>query len=129
MRSLQNKIAELENYYMGFYIHSCPKMRYKGKLIPSYLLCPETYCWIPIEKCIKLLDENRYCRLNEDIDAIDEDLPNTKDLAKVKIVFKRKLMSLREFKIVYPEDGLELFCKIGTLVGKKSINNLVFWFG
>lgn len=30
---------------MGFYIHSCPKMRYKGKLSGSYLLCPETYTW------------------------------------------------------------------------------------
>lgn len=35
----------LNEYYMGFYIHTCQKMRYKGKLQPSYLLCPEVYTW------------------------------------------------------------------------------------
>ncbi|KAL8742596.1 MAG: hypothetical protein Q9190_004950 [Brigantiaea leucoxantha] len=37
-------------YYMGFYIHSCTKMRYKGKYRPSYLLDPETYDWNPFDK-------------------------------------------------------------------------------
>ena len=34
-RSLQRTISNIQDYYMGFYIHSCPKMRYKvclGKL-------------------------------------------------------------------------------------------------
>ena len=30
----------LEYYYLGYYIHSCPKMRYKGAYHPSELLCP-----------------------------------------------------------------------------------------
>lgn len=45
VRELNEVAAELSEYYMGFYIHSCPKMRYKGKLQPSYLLCPEIYTW------------------------------------------------------------------------------------
>lgn len=32
---------ELYYYYMGFYIHSCPKMRYKSQYHPSFLLCPK----------------------------------------------------------------------------------------
>lgn len=52
-RELQKKVPNLKYYYMGFYIHSCPKMKYKGKLNPSYLLCPETYSW-------HLLDESKY---------------------------------------------------------------------
>ncbi|KAL8890678.1 MAG: hypothetical protein Q9205_000935 [Flavoplaca limonia] len=32
-------------YYMGFYIHSCIKMRYKSQYQPSYILDPETYSW------------------------------------------------------------------------------------
>ncbi|KAL8863293.1 MAG: hypothetical protein Q9178_000668 [Gyalolechia marmorata] len=32
-------------YYMGFYIHSCTKMRYKNQYQPSYILDPETYSW------------------------------------------------------------------------------------
>ena len=30
----------MEWYYMGYYIHSCAKMRYKADYIPSYLLDP-----------------------------------------------------------------------------------------
>ncbi|KAL8943370.1 MAG: hypothetical protein Q9211_001009 [Gyalolechia sp. 1 TL-2023] len=36
-------------YYMGFYIHSCIKMRYKNEYQPSYLLDPETYSWDPLD--------------------------------------------------------------------------------
>jgi len=54
---------EFQFYYMGFYIHSCPKMRYKGSYTPSYLLCPETFNW-------KLLD-----------DKLRRELDNTKYLA------------------------------------------------
>ncbi|XP_022227635.2 arginyl-tRNA--protein transferase 1 isoform X2 [Drosophila obscura] len=62
----------LKYYYMGFYIHSCPKMRYKGKLSASYLLCPETYAWILLTDVIRSkLDTNKYQRLNEDAAARD----------------------------------------------------------
>lgn len=44
-QQLNQSVESLSEYYMGFYIHSCPKMRYKGKLYPSYLLCPEVYTW------------------------------------------------------------------------------------
>ncbi|KAL8738128.1 MAG: hypothetical protein Q9181_001034 [Wetmoreana brouardii] len=32
-------------YYMGYYIHSCVKMRYKIQYRPSYMLDLETYSW------------------------------------------------------------------------------------
>ncbi|KAF7983892.1 hypothetical protein HWV62_18250 [Athelia sp. TMB] len=44
----------------GFYIHSCPKMRYKGEYSPSYLADPEDYTWHPLKRCVELLDKNRY---------------------------------------------------------------------
>ncbi|KAF7332131.1 hypothetical protein MKEN_00094100 [Mycena kentingensis (nom. inval.)] len=45
----------------GFYIHSCPKMRYKGDYSPSYLADPETFEWFSLDAtCIKLLEGNRY---------------------------------------------------------------------
>lgn len=31
----------LHYYYMGYYIHNCPKMRYKAEYRPSDLLCPK----------------------------------------------------------------------------------------
>lgn len=37
-------------YYMGYYIHSCAKMRYKGNYRPSYILDPESYSWDPLHE-------------------------------------------------------------------------------
>jgi arginyl-tRNA---protein transferase len=48
---------EFSCYYMGFYIHNCEKMRYKGEYRPSELLCPVTLSWVPLADCIPLLDE------------------------------------------------------------------------
>jgi hypothetical protein len=35
-------------YYMGYYVHSCPKMRYKAEYAPSDLRCPVTGAWVPL---------------------------------------------------------------------------------
>ncbi|XP_059153504.1 arginyl-tRNA--protein transferase 1-like isoform X2 [Physella acuta] len=66
VRSLNHYAPNLKYYYMGFYIHSCPKMRYKGQFVPSYLACPETYQWVPIETCRPKLDASKYSRLSEE---------------------------------------------------------------
>uniref|UniRef100_A0A8C2U9W7 Arginyl-tRNA--protein transferase 1 n=1 Tax=Coturnix japonica TaxID=93934 RepID=A0A8C2U9W7_COTJA len=68
-RQLHEKAPDLCFYYMGFYIHSCPKMRYKGQYRPSDLLCPETYVWTPIEQCLPLLELSKYSRFNQDAKA------------------------------------------------------------
>jgi hypothetical protein len=48
-------------YYMGYYIHSCPKMRYKGEYKPQYVLDPETYEWNPLDGELRqLLDTKSY---------------------------------------------------------------------
>jgi len=39
---------------------------------PSKLLCPETYVWCDIEPCLAKLDNEKYSRLNDEINAIDE---------------------------------------------------------
>ena len=54
--------ANFTQYYMGYYIHSCAKMRYKALYSPSYLLCPETYSWVPVGRCQSLLDKKKYSR-------------------------------------------------------------------
>ena len=51
---------------MGFYIDSCVKMKYKGKYFPSFLLCPETFIWQPIERCVPKFAVSKYARLEED---------------------------------------------------------------
>ncbi|OSD04358.1 hypothetical protein PYCCODRAFT_1364194 [Trametes coccinea BRFM310] len=53
-------VQAMQYLYMGFYIHSCPKMRYKGDYGPSYLADPEEYSWFPLERCRELLDQYHY---------------------------------------------------------------------
>jgi len=49
---------ELKYYYLGFYIHSCPKMRYKAEYKPSSLLCPKHNVWIDFEHAKKTIERD-----------------------------------------------------------------------
>uniref|UniRef100_A0AAR5PJA0 Arginyl-tRNA--protein transferase 1 n=1 Tax=Dendroctonus ponderosae TaxID=77166 RepID=A0AAR5PJA0_DENPD len=123
---LQNKIPNFKYYYMGFYIHSCPKMRYKGKLNPSYLLCPETYTWFKIDKCVPKLDISKYSRLNEDSRVVDTNSGTVDEVNKIMVVYGHKLMYMRDFLRVC-EDQKDGFNNLVKQVGKKSALNIVFW--
>ncbi|KAL6438535.1 hypothetical protein ACFW04_004542 [Cataglyphis niger] len=72
-RQLNKVASDLKYYYMGFYIHTCPKMQYKAKMRPSKLLCPQTYVWCDIDPCLIKLDNEKYSSLNDDSNAIDKD--------------------------------------------------------
>ncbi|XP_050521882.1 arginyl-tRNA--protein transferase 1 isoform X2 [Daktulosphaira vitifoliae] len=76
VRQLHHLSPELKYYYMGFYIHSCPKMRYKSKIRPSYLLCPVRYTWHKIDSCLPKLDQAKYVVFDE---SKDENSTNTED--------------------------------------------------
>ncbi|KAM9365429.1 arginyl-tRNA--protein transferase 1 isoform 1-T1 [Pholidichthys leucotaenia] len=89
-RQLHKQSPKLTHYYLGFYIHSCPKMRYKGQYRPSDLLCPETYVWVPIERCIPQFSNCRYARLNQDPDAGDAQV--LKDLGRALVLYRRTVM-------------------------------------
>jgi len=48
-------------YYMGYYIHSCTKMKYKGDYKTQHVLDPESYEWNPLDADLKsLLDRQAY---------------------------------------------------------------------
>jgi hypothetical protein len=52
------KQHEFPYYFMGFYIHTCEKMRYKGEYKPADLLCPTTLQWYPLHShCVPLLEK------------------------------------------------------------------------
>ncbi|GMY08203.1 arginyl-tRNA--protein transferase 2-like [Fagus crenata] len=61
----QNYCPSLQYYYLGYYIHSCSKMRYKAAYHPSELLCPLRYQWIPFDIARPLLDKKRYAVLSD----------------------------------------------------------------
>ncbi|KAL7810934.1 arginine-tRNA-protein transferase [Trichoderma aethiopicum] len=73
-------LAIEENYkwwYPGYYIHSCPKMRYKIEYSPQYILDPDTLNWRPLDEAIlEILGKDTYMSFAK---GLGEDLPNTSD--------------------------------------------------
>lgn len=71
----------LQYYYLGYYIHSCSKMRYKAAYRPSELLCPLRYEWVPFENAKPVLDKSPYAVLSEymtlNFRAASPQLPST----------------------------------------------------
>ncbi|CAH1759216.1 13095_t:CDS:10 [Entrophospora sp. SA101] len=53
-------LKDLQWYYMGYYIYSCQKMKYKEQYKPSYLLDPVTYEWYPIEKFTPQFEKTKF---------------------------------------------------------------------
>jgi arginyl-tRNA---protein transferase len=95
-REFNAKDPDLAFYYMGFYIHSCPKMRYKGQYAPSFLLCPAAYSWHPIEKCRELLDKEKYSEFdtqNAQRSIEDDDLK----MVGLKFLFKQLVLMCVNF--------------------------------
>ncbi|GLT92978.1 hypothetical protein SLE2022_107870 [Rubroshorea leprosula] len=63
----ENQVScpSLQYYYLGYYIHSCSKMRYKAAYRPSELLCPLQYKWVPFDVARPLLDKKKYAVLSD----------------------------------------------------------------
>ena len=56
-----------ENYYMGFYIDGCEKMKYKADYRPSQLLCPTTFQWYDLEASLPLLRLHKFTPLDSQL--------------------------------------------------------------
>ncbi|XP_063142421.1 arginyl-tRNA--protein transferase 1 isoform X3 [Rattus norvegicus] len=125
-RQLHEKTSQLSYYYMGFYIHSCPKMRYKGQYRPSDLLCPETYVWVPIEQCLPSLDNSKYCRFNQDPQAEDEG--RSKELDRLRVFHRRSAMPYGVYKN-HQEDPSEeaVVLEYANLVGQKCSETMLLF--
>lgn len=128
IQDLSSTRPELSEYYMGFYIHTCQKMRYKGKLQPSYLLCPEIYSWHLInDDLLKLLDEKKYARFNLDPQARDlNEFDSAADLNNLRLLVDYKYcLTYRDYREYKGTDGTDSddedfknFSEYGKLVGK-----------
>ncbi|NP_001025066.1 arginyl-tRNA--protein transferase 1 isoform 3 [Mus musculus] len=125
-RQLHEKTSQLSYYYMGFYIHSCPKMRYKGQYRPSDLLCPETYVWVPIEQCLPSLDNSKYCRFNQDPEAEDEG--RSKELDRLRVFHRRSAMPYGVYKNHQEDPSEEAgVLEYANLVGQKCSERMLLF--
>ncbi|KAL8192890.1 hypothetical protein R6Q57_027338 [Mikania cordata] len=65
VKESQSHCPSLQYYYLGYYIHSCNKMRYKASYRPSELLCPLRYEWVAFDIAKRLLDKKKYVVLSD----------------------------------------------------------------
>ncbi|XP_017035721.1 arginyl-tRNA--protein transferase 1 isoform X2 [Drosophila kikkawai] len=135
VQTIAESVPALKNYYMGFYIHSCPKMRYKGKLSASYLLCPETYEWFLLTDAIRSkLDEQKYHRLNPDPSARDVNEFLLEHLDTVMLLLDaRTCTDYKHYKQLPNQDSehereseRETIVEYSKLVGKVCASRMLF---
>ncbi|XP_054437603.1 arginyl-tRNA--protein transferase 1 isoform X7 [Pteronotus mesoamericanus] len=125
-KQLHEKTPQLSYYYMGFYIHSCPKMRYKGHYRPSDLLCPETYVWVPIEQCLPALENSKYCRFNQDPEAVDEGRSRKPD--RLQVFYKKAIMPYGVYKKQRRDPGEEAaVLQYASLVGQACAERMLLF--
>ncbi|TDL29717.1 hypothetical protein BD410DRAFT_736841 [Rickenella mellea] len=116
---------DMKYLYMGFYIHSCQKMRYKGDYSPSFLLDPVDYTWHPLQTCVKLLEKNRYACFSQPERSLSDPadpgpLPDrtfsTSDLDGVNVIdsFQGNKITLRP--IIDQFDSLDTSDGIGEVI-------------
>ncbi|XP_034107609.1 arginyl-tRNA--protein transferase 1 isoform X1 [Drosophila nasuta] len=129
VQTIAERMPSLKYYYMGFYIHSCTKMRYKGKLSASYLLCPETYIWVPLTDDIRnKLDTRKYQRLNPvaaDKDANEFVNQHVNDVqllldARTCITYQRFVQMIGDYT------GRDAIMEYGELVGKVCAHRMIY---
>ncbi|XP_022643643.1 arginyl-tRNA--protein transferase 1-like [Varroa destructor] len=123
-RDLNQTLPTLRYYYMGFYIHSCPKMRYKGRLPNSDLLCPETYTWHPIARCLPMLETSKYARFEPNKTLRDPLIPSS--ITQTSILYEQTGMTVTEYfkrkKVSHREhQQIKEYCE---LVGSKLMKEL-----
>ncbi|XP_034519266.1 arginyl-tRNA--protein transferase 1 isoform X11 [Ailuropoda melanoleuca] len=68
----------------------------EGQYRPSDLLCPETYVWVPIEQCLSSLENSKYCRFNQDPEAVDEG--RSKEPDRLQVFHKKAIMPYGVYK-------------------------------
>ncbi|XP_050062186.1 arginyl-tRNA--protein transferase 1 isoform X2 [Aphis gossypii] len=122
VRELHKMSPNLKYYYMGFYIHSCPKMRYKAKIRPSYLLCPQKYTWHAIEKCIPKLDNKSYSIFDESDDTEDND---NFTIDHILVLYRGALMPYSTYKIIGHNQD-EQIKEYKILIGPKLVRKLIY---
>ncbi|XP_057704158.1 arginyl-tRNA--protein transferase 1 isoform X3 [Corythoichthys intestinalis] len=125
-RQLQKQSPKLSHYYLGFYIHSCPKMRYKGQYRPSDLLCPETFVWVTIEQCLPLLENSRYARFNPNCDEGDARV--LKDVGRALVLHRRTVMPYTVYSRKQKGSGDETEVKeYASLVGQNCAERILLY--
>ncbi|TPX33169.1 hypothetical protein SmJEL517_g03819 [Synchytrium microbalum] len=134
-KTMHASLPDLHYYYMGFYIHTCTKMRYKGNYRPSDLLCPDQFVWVPLDRCLPELEKTKYVKLStlltaeemaaqtpQPLDApiLDDDVDRIKLMVKghgVLLLGHTNIRDIKEYRKMFTE-ALKL---LGPAVSRRLI--------
>ena len=114
----------MQYYYMGFYVQSCPKMNYKSKYNASSLLCPETYQYVALERCVPKLLASGYSRLAEDSVADVNEIFSAEELLGVPVMSDMTAMTYASYRTLYGDVSRELMEEYVKLVGLGVAGNM-----
>ena len=124
-RRLHSSNPAFRYYCMGYYNHTCQKMRYKGQYTPSSLLCTETNTYVPIEKCRPKLDHVKHTKLADDTEPTDtEKSPVDSYLDSTLVLFQRQPMPYEFYKAITGRDSpsvREYASLVGPDVAKRTL--------
>jgi arginyl-tRNA--protein-N-Asp/Glu arginylyltransferase len=135
----QNKSETFKYYYMGFYIDTCQKMRYKGEYLPSQLLCPKNYVWVDIEKCLEMKAAHRFIELHQcspqtagtqDDDMNWQGIDFLKFLKDhLKVEYQGNIMKFESFNSNGQNFIIKLMMEAQNFLSKWMVQRLVFKLG
>ena len=96
--------------------------------MPSDLLCGETFTWHSIEKCLPKLEVTKYCRFEDNPNAIDSNGHNISD-SEIKILYKGYSLSFSEYKTLKTTDNNEEqeVKEYAKLVGRKASQKMLLY--
>ncbi|KAJ2612144.1 Arginyl-tRNA--protein transferase 1 [Coemansia sp. RSA 1365] len=98
VRELHDRVSpQIEYYYMGYYVPSCPKMTYKARWRPADLLDLITFAWIPIDRCLERIHQHpAFSTFDPCVDARSLVRDNGQDVLKLTPVLDPALLNEEE---------------------------------
>ncbi|PIC50588.1 hypothetical protein B9Z55_001431 [Caenorhabditis nigoni] len=130
-KRFQQTCPYLRYYYMGYYIHSCPKMRYKAKFRPSDLLCEKSKTWLTFDACKELLDKSTNSNGFTEFRP-EEPQPIPLDVDDILVYSKREILTFAQALIRFPEmaDNNEFLQKVRelTILVGPELSEAVYFF-
>ena len=109
---------QMEFYYMGFYVQSCPKMNYKRHYSFSELLCPETYQYVALPTCIPILKESEYSCLDNDAPEPEDDKFTKEIIDNLKILSNMEVLTYETYCTLNGDSREGMVTAYAQLMGK-----------
>ena len=114
-------------YYMGYYVHDCPKMNYKRQYHSSCLLCLETLQYVPLAICRAKLDQSKYCGFSDEPQSPAEEDTGQGTLDDILVVVSRNTDPLKytELRARFGDRLEDMMSKYVQTVGNSLAHKMI----